>query len=87
MDDLVAAGDLVVSIFEKGIIPCAIEFMDNYSINCVADYLASGEILRRAAEALVLVEVDGHHEEAVNNELNEVIQLARIAIHFKQACS
>lgn len=87
MDDLVAAGDLVVSIFEKGIIPCAIEFMDNYSINCVADYLASGEILRRDAEVLVLVEVDGYHEEAVNTELNEVIQLAQNSHHTIEARS
>ena len=30
LDDLVAAADLVVGIFESGIVPCAIEFMDKY---------------------------------------------------------
>jgi glycolate oxidase len=81
MDDLVAAGDLVVSIFEKGIIPCAIEFMDNYSINCVADYLPSTELLRRDAEVLVLIEVDGNHEAATDNEGREIIMLAQNSNH------
>jgi len=81
MDDLVAAGDLVVSIFEKGIIPCAIEFMDSYSINSVADYLASTESLRRDAEVLVLIEVDGNHEGATDNEVREIIMLAQNSNH------
>ena len=49
LDDLVAAADLVVSIFASGIIPCAIEFMDSTSIGCVADYYPrpiSGETRR-----------------------------------------
>jgi len=81
MDDLTAAGDFVVSIFEKGIIPCAIELMDNYSINCVADYLSSGEMLRRDAEVLVLIEVDGHHEGATDDEAREIITLAQTNTH------
>ncbi|MCX7965378.1 MAG: FAD-binding protein [Syntrophorhabdaceae bacterium] len=76
MDDLIGAGDFVVSIFEKGITPCAIELMDNYCINCVADYLPSGEALRRDAEVLVLVEIDGHHEVAIFDEAKDIIDLA-----------
>jgi glycolate oxidase len=75
LDDLVAAGDLVVSIFGNGIIPCAIEFMDRTSIHCVADYLGGTESLRRDAEVMVLVEVDGDHEGATAQEAERVLAL------------
>ncbi|HPU28705.1 MAG TPA: FAD-linked oxidase C-terminal domain-containing protein [Syntrophorhabdaceae bacterium] len=76
LNDLLGAADFVVSIFDNGIIPCAIELMDNYCINCVADYLSSIE-LRRDAEALVLVEVDGQHEIATDDEAQKIITLAK----------
>jgi glycolate oxidase len=69
LDDLVAAADLVVSIFAKGVIPCAVEFMDRTSINCVADYLSASGDLRRDAAVMVLVEVDGSHRGAVDEEV------------------
>ncbi len=77
MNDLKGAADFVVSIFDSGIIPCAIELMDNYCINCVADYLGSTEVLRRDAEVLVLVEVDGQHKAATIDEAEKIINLAR----------
>jgi len=76
LNDLLGAADFVVSIFNNGIIPCAIELMDNYCINCVADYLGSIE-LRKDAEALVLVEVDGQHEIAIDDEAQKIIYLAK----------
>ena len=79
LDDLVAAADLVVMIFEKGIVPCAIEVMDNYTINCVGDYLPGVEMLRRDAEVLVLVEVDGNHRGATDEEAERILGLSREA--------
>lgn len=77
LDDLVAAADLVVAVFENGIIPCAIEFMDKTSINCVGDYLAGAESLCRDAEVMVLIEVDGNHEAATDEEANRILALGR----------
>jgi glycolate oxidase len=74
MDDLVAAADLVVEIFKRGIVPCAIELMDEISINAVADYLVTD--LKRDAAALILVEVDGNNEAAVVEEAGQVVSIA-----------
>ena len=79
LDDLVAAADLVVSVFGSGIVPCAVEFMDNRSINCVADYLSASADLRRDASAMVLVEVDGSCRAAVDEEVRLVFEAAGCA--------
>jgi glycolate oxidase len=79
LDDLVAAADLVVAIFAGGVVPCAIEFMDNTSINCVADYLSASADLRRDAAVMVLVEVDGNHQASVDEDVNKVFDLAQKA--------
>jgi glycolate oxidase len=76
LDDLVAAADLVVSIFNSGIMPCAVEFMDNRSINCVADYLSASD-LRRDAAVMVLIETDGNHRAAVDEEIRSIFETAR----------
>lgn len=75
LDDLVAAADLVVSVFGTGIIPCAVEFMDKTSINCVADYLTASD-LRRDAAAMVLVETDGSHKTAVDDDVRSIFETA-----------
>ncbi|HAR96979.1 MAG TPA: glycolate oxidase subunit GlcD [Deltaproteobacteria bacterium] len=77
LDDLIGAADLVVAIFEGGITPCAIEFMDKTSIGCVSDYLAGTEVLRKDAEVMVLIEVDGNHEAATHEEAERVLLLGR----------
>ena len=76
LDNLVASADLVVNIFEKGIVPCAIEIMDNYTINCVGDYLPGAKLLRRDAEVLVLVEVDGNHRQATDEEAERILSVS-----------
>ena len=76
LSDIVAAADFVAAVFERGIIPCAVEFMDNYSINCVADYLPGADALMRDAAMLVLVEVDGNHEGATDEEAALLLSLA-----------
>lgn len=77
LDDLIAAADLVVRIFSAGILPCAIEFMDSMSINAVADYLPAAEFLRRDAEVLVLVEVDGNHQGATDSEAHRIVDVCK----------
>ena len=79
LDDLVAAADLVVSVFAAGIVPCAIEFMDQTSINCVADYLSASADLRRDAAVMVLIEVDGGHEAGVEEDVDRLFETARSA--------
>lgn len=51
------AGHTVVKILEKGILPVALELLDNVFINIIEDYMHMG--LPREAEALLLIEVDG----------------------------
>lgn len=75
LNDLGAAAYLVASMFEQGTIPCAIELMDNYSVTCVGDYLPGVEFLRRDAEVLVLVEIDGNHEGAISEEAGRILGL------------
>jgi len=75
LDDLPEAADLIVAIFRSGIVPCAIELMDNIAINTVADHL--GAALPRDAAALVLVETDGYSEEEVEAQSREIARLCR----------
>jgi glycolate oxidase len=76
LDDMVAAADFVVAIFSSGVIPCAVEFMDNRSINCVADYLSASD-LRRDAAVMVLIETDGNHRASVYEEIASILEIAR----------
>jgi glycolate oxidase subunit GlcD len=51
------AGQAVSDIVAKGVIPAAMEMIDNLTINAVEDYLALG--LDRNAAALLIIELDG----------------------------
>jgi glycolate oxidase len=75
LDDLVAAADFVVAVFSSGVIPCAVEFMDNRSIICVADYLSASD-LRRDAAVMVLIETDGNHRASVDEEIGSILEIA-----------
>jgi len=75
LNDLICAADLIVAIFRSGILPCAIELMDNIAINTVADHLNAP--LPRDAAALVLIEADGHCEDQVHREALEIADLCR----------
>jgi len=77
LNDLPGAADLIVAVFRSGIVPCAIELMDNIAINTVADHL--GAPLPRDAAALVLIETDGHGKEEVEVEALEIANLCRRA--------
>lgn len=56
--DMVSAGKAVAGIIAGKIIPCALEFLDNVTINCVEDYAKIG--LPRDVGALLLIQTDGH---------------------------
>jgi glycolate oxidase len=53
-----AAAETVSAIIEAKIVPCTLEFLDSKTIRCVEDYAHVG--LPLDADALLLIEVDGH---------------------------
>ena len=54
------AANTVPQIIAKGIIPAALEIMDDLAINCVENHLHMG--LPRDSEAVLLIELDGDKE-------------------------
>jgi glycolate oxidase len=52
------AAETVAAIIAAKIIPCTLEFMDNFTIRTVEDFAKAG--LPTEAKALLLIEVDGH---------------------------
>jgi glycolate oxidase len=67
-----AAAETVSAIIEAKIVPCTLEFLDSKTIRCVEDYAHVG--LPLDAEALLLIEVDGHPA-AVADEAAKVLEL------------
>jgi glycolate oxidase len=59
-DQMALSTQTVVKIFQSGILPSTLEFMDHLSISCVEEYLHLG--LLTQAQALLLIEVDGDRE-------------------------
>jgi glycolate oxidase len=57
-DDMQKAAVTVSAIIAERIIPCTLEFLDATTIRCVEDFAHVG--LPTDAEALLLIEVDGH---------------------------
>ncbi len=57
-DDVQKASEAVSRIIAARILPCTLEFMDNMTINLVEDDVQIG--LPREAQAILLIEVDGH---------------------------
>lgn len=68
-DSLVDAGRAISKILSSGILPSKMELMDQASIVAVEDYQSSG--LPRDAEAMILIELDGHPL-AVTDEAEQV---------------
>lgn len=69
-DTVEAATETVAAIIAAKVVPCTLEFMDNFTIRTVEDYAKAG--LPVDAKALLLIEVDGHpgqvEEDAVKVE-------------------
>jgi glycolate oxidase len=64
-DSVEAATETVAAIIADKIVPCTLEFMDNFTINAVEDFSKVG--LPRDAKALLLIEVDGHSVEVAED--------------------
>jgi glycolate oxidase len=75
-DDTGAAGDAVSGIVEAGLVPGAIEMMDQLSIEAAEQ--ATGAGYRQDAGAALLVELDGAREECVSG-LERIMELCRAA--------
>ena len=60
-DSVEKASETVSAIIASQIIPCTLEFLDNFTIRTVEDFRQAG--LPVDAEALLLIEVDGHPAE------------------------
>ncbi len=68
------AADTVSAIIAAKIIPCTLEFLDRITINCIEDYAQIG--LPRDAEAILLMETDGHPA-VVAEQAREMEAIAR----------
>jgi glycolate oxidase len=69
-----AAAETVSAIITDKIIPCTLEFLDKVTIKCVEEYARIG--LPLDAEALLLMETDGHPS-VVEEEARRMEQIAR----------
>jgi glycolate oxidase len=72
--DLDDTANTVVSVIGAGVIPAAMELMDNTVINLIEDATAVG--LPRDVEGILLVDVDGS-EGSVDCELAEIVAVAK----------
>ncbi len=72
--DMVSAGKAVAGIIAGKIIPCALEFLDNVTINCVEDYSHIG--LPRDIGALLLIQTDGHRVQ-VEEEAEKIEKICK----------
>ncbi len=57
-DDIHHASQAVSDIISSKIVPCTLEFLDNFTINCIEQFRKAG--LPIDAQALLLIELDGH---------------------------
>lgn len=57
-DSMEQAADAVSKIIEAKIIPCTLEFVDRFTLQCVEDFANVG--LPTDCEAVLLIEADGH---------------------------
>jgi glycolate oxidase len=73
-DSLVDAGSAISKILSSGILPAKLELMDQASIVAVENYEPSG--LPVDAEALILIELDGHPA-AVADEAKQAAEVCR----------
>ncbi|WP_339228746.1 FAD-linked oxidase C-terminal domain-containing protein [Oceanobacillus sp. FSL K6-2867] len=71
-DDIVDSGRAITNILSSGILPSKLEIMDNATINAVESYEPLG--LPIEAEALLLIELDGHPA-AIEDEIVRVQQV------------
>ena len=74
---LADAGDAIAAVIRSGLVPSALELLDATCLALVRRHLEGTRVA--AGEALLLIEVDGRTDEAVQGELELVVQLLRAA--------
>jgi len=72
--DIERAGDAVSGIIAKGIVPAAIELIDDVAIRCIEETLKLG--LPTDADAILLIEIDGF-KVAVDYQMEQVEQVCK----------
>jgi glycolate oxidase len=72
---LEAASEAVTAMLGKGILPVAIELMDETVIATVEEHLHLG--LPLEAEAILILEVDGNDESTVGREMSRAVSICR----------
>jgi glycolate oxidase len=75
-DDVDKASEAVARIIADKIVPCTLEFLDNATIRYVEDFRRAG--LPVEAQAILLIEVDGHPAE-VDEDAETVVGICRKA--------
>lgn len=85
-DDLDNTARAVTDIIGSGILPAAMELMDQLTLNAIEDAANLG--LDRSAQGSLLIEVDGI-KEACEKEMSQIIEKAKAngAIHIQEAAS
>ena len=81
-DNVQKASEAVARIIAAHILPCTLEFMDNMTINLVEDDVKIG--LPRDAQAILLIEVDGHPAQVADEAVvveRVLQQTGAVAVH------
>ncbi|WP_200760991.1 FAD-binding oxidoreductase [Effusibacillus dendaii] len=73
-NDLIDSGRAISGVLTNGILPAKMEILDNPSIRAVENYQPIG--LPVEADAIILIEVDGHPA-AVEDEINRAAEICR----------
>ncbi|RKO65786.1 FAD-binding protein [Desulfofundulus salinus] len=74
-NDLRQAGEAVSEIIKAGIVPTAMEIIDQKLTHAIDDFVGLG--LPRDTRALLLIELDGWEEEDLNAQVNRVMLILR----------
>ena len=71
---LESATEAVASIFQKGITPSALEFMEKAAVRA-AEERQGKKFPNSEAEAQLFIEVDGNHEEALTHDIGAIAEV------------
>jgi glycolate oxidase len=69
------AAQVVAAITAAGVIPSVLEYIDGDTLKCVLEYVKLEGVPE--SEAVLLIEVDGKDEQAVNEEFEEILGICR----------
>ncbi|MDR0420381.1 MAG: FAD-binding protein [Prevotellaceae bacterium] len=74
-DDIADASETVAAIIAAHILPCTLEILDKKCLTYIEAYTHAG--LPVDAAAILLIEVDGSHAQAVEEDADKVIELCK----------